>query len=84
MESPREVVRRFCAAWSDNVATDDLAAFSSDDAVYHNIPAEPVVGIENIAEYIDSFISSAREAWMTTRPCSKSVGPSNRLRSLPK
>ena len=56
MESPREVVRRFCAAWSDNVATDDLAAFFSDDAVYHNIPAEPVVGIENIAEYIDSFI----------------------------
>ena len=28
MESPIDVVRRFCAAWSDNVGTGELAAFS--------------------------------------------------------
>ena len=56
MESPMEVVRRFCAAWSDNAAVDELASFFSDDAVYHNIPLAPVTGRENIANTIASFI----------------------------
>jgi limonene-1,2-epoxide hydrolase len=56
MESPIELVRRFCAAWSDDMATDDLAAFFTDDAVYHNIPLPPVTGKENIAENLDSYI----------------------------
>ena len=56
MESPIEVVRRFCAAWSDNIGTADLAAFFTDDAVYHNIPQAPVAGREAIANTIDSFI----------------------------
>jgi limonene-1,2-epoxide hydrolase len=56
MESPIEVVRRFCAAWSDNVRTVELVAFFTDDAVYHNIPQEPVTGREAIADTIDSFI----------------------------
>ena len=30
MESPIELVRRFCAAWSDDMATEDLAAFFAD------------------------------------------------------
>lgn len=38
MESPIEVVSRFCAAWSDNIGAAELAAFFTDDAVYHNIP----------------------------------------------
>jgi len=33
MESPIEVVHRFCAAWGDGMAADDLAAFLTDDAV---------------------------------------------------
>jgi limonene-1,2-epoxide hydrolase len=56
MESPTEVVRRFCAAWSDDMGSDDLAAFFTDDAVYHNIPLTPVTGRENIAENIRSYI----------------------------
>ena len=56
MESPIEVVRRFCAAWSDNLGTAELAAFFTDDAVYHNIPQAPVAGREAIASTIDSFI----------------------------
>ena len=38
MESPIELVGRFCAAWSDNIGASELAAFFTDDAVYHNIP----------------------------------------------
>lgn len=56
MESPIEVVRRFCAAWSDDLATVELAAFFTDDAVYHNIPMEPVTGREAIADTIASLI----------------------------
>jgi limonene-1,2-epoxide hydrolase len=56
MESPIELVRRFCAAWSDNTGAAELAAFFTDEAVYHNIPLEPVTGREAIAEAIASFI----------------------------
>src|SRR6476646_7212549 len=56
MESPIEVVRRFCAAWSDNIGAAELAAFFTDDAVYHNIPLAPVTGRAAIANTITSFI----------------------------
>ena len=56
MESPIELVRRFCAAWSDDVGAAELAAFFTDDAVYHNIPLAPVTGRKAIANNIASFI----------------------------
>jgi len=56
MESPTEIVRRFCAAWSDNIGAAELAAFFTDNAVYHNIPLTPVIGREAIAKTIASFI----------------------------
>jgi limonene-1,2-epoxide hydrolase len=56
MESPIEVVRRFCAAWSDDMAASDLAAFFTDDAVYHNIPLAPVLAREAIANTIATVI----------------------------
>jgi len=56
MESPIEVVRRFCAAWSDGIGALDLAAFFTDDAVYHNIPLAPITGREAIANTIATFI----------------------------
>src|SRR6476620_10769213 len=56
MESPIEVVRRFCAAWSNNLGAAELAAFFTDDAVYHNIPLAPVTGREAIANTIATFI----------------------------
>jgi limonene-1,2-epoxide hydrolase len=56
MESPINVVRRFCAAWSDNIGTTELAAFFTDDAVYHNVPMAPIIGREAIANNIASFI----------------------------
>ena len=56
IESPIDVARRFRAAWSDNVGTAELAAFFTDDAIYHNIPLAPVNGREAIANNISSFI----------------------------
>jgi limonene-1,2-epoxide hydrolase len=56
MESATEVVRRFCAAWSDDMTTDGLAAFFSDGAVYHNIPMAPVIGRTAIADTFATLI----------------------------
>jgi limonene-1,2-epoxide hydrolase len=60
MESPIEVVRRFCAAWSDNIGAAELAAFFTDAAVYHNIPLAPVTGRDAIAKTIATFIRPVR------------------------
>jgi limonene-1,2-epoxide hydrolase len=56
MESPIELVRRFCAAWSDDAKAAELAAFFTDDAVYHNIPLAPVSGRKAIENNFASFI----------------------------
>jgi limonene-1,2-epoxide hydrolase len=56
MDSPIEVVRRFCAAWSDGAGAGELAAFFTDDAVYHNIPLAPVTSRQAIAKTIATVI----------------------------
>ena len=62
MEKPIELVRRFCAAWGKNIAAAELAAFFTDDAVYHNIPMAPVIGRKAIANNIASFIRPGKAA----------------------
>ena len=56
MESPIELVRSFCAAWSDNLGAAELAAFFTEDAVYQNIPLAPVTGKAAIADNIASVL----------------------------
>ena len=50
-----QLVRDFCAAVRKS-RSGDLAAFFTDDAVYHNIPLAPVTGREAIANTIATFI----------------------------
>ncbi|HZT66644.1 MAG TPA: limonene-1,2-epoxide hydrolase family protein [Acidimicrobiales bacterium] len=54
MEQPLELVLRFCAAWSD-LDLDHLISFFTEDAVYHNMPLEPVTGVEAIRATISGF-----------------------------
>jgi len=54
MADPIDLVRRFCAAWKD-VDLDAIMAFFADDAVYHNIPVNPVQGKEQIRATIAGF-----------------------------
>src|SRR5271168_1446730 len=50
-----KVVTEFCNAWPrKNV--DELLAFFTDDAVYHNIPLEPAKGKEAIKTVINTLI----------------------------
>ena len=49
-------MRRFRAAWADNIGLAELASFFTNNAVYHNIPMAPVIGREVIANNIASVI----------------------------
>jgi limonene-1,2-epoxide hydrolase len=51
---PIDVVRRFCAAWADG-DLDALLDYFTDDAVYHNIPIDPVTGREAIRTMVTGF-----------------------------
>jgi limonene-1,2-epoxide hydrolase len=55
-----QVVRDFCAAWRrKNI--DELLAFFTPDAVYHNIPLEPLNGIDAIRETLNMFVTPAEQ-----------------------
>ena len=56
--SPAEVVARFISAWPEGNSA-NLASFFSDDAVYHNIPMEPIVGREAIEATFAAFMGMA-------------------------
>jgi len=53
-DTPTDIVRRFCAAWGDG-DVDTVMALFTDDAVYHNIPVDPVTGKEAIQATIAGF-----------------------------
>ena len=52
--SPDEVVTEFCKKWA-SPDPDELAGYFAEDAVYHNIPMEPVKGRDAIKEFIAGF-----------------------------
>jgi limonene-1,2-epoxide hydrolase len=52
--TPTQVVEAFCDAIADG-DLDNVIAFFTDDAVYHNIPLEPVVGPDAIRATLESF-----------------------------
>ena len=49
-----DVVQRFCAAWGDG-DLDAIVEFFTEDAVYHNIPLDPVTGKDAIRATIAGF-----------------------------
>jgi limonene-1,2-epoxide hydrolase len=52
--SPDDVVTEFCKKWL-TADPDELAGYFTEDAVYHNIPMEPVQGREAIKQFIAGF-----------------------------
>ena len=54
MSDALEVVTAFCAAWSRN-DLDELVGYFAENAIYHNIPVDPVVGRDNIRATIAGF-----------------------------
>jgi limonene-1,2-epoxide hydrolase len=58
---PEEIVRRFCDAVRRRDCV-ELVGYFSDDAVYHNIPVDPVRGPEAIRKVLESFLAPASNA----------------------
>ena len=53
--SPEDVVRDFCEAWSRR-DVDELLNYFTDDAVYHNMPLDPVHGKDAIRNMLGFFV----------------------------
>lgn len=49
-----DIVREFCAAWEKG-DYEALLDYFTDDAVYHNIPVDPVVGKDGIRGVMQMF-----------------------------
>jgi limonene-1,2-epoxide hydrolase len=57
MQENERIVRDFIAAWS-RLDPKELAGYFAEDGVYHNMPAGPVAGRENVENLIRGFIAS--------------------------
>lgn len=56
MSSNKEIIQEFIKAWS-NLDAAELTSYFTSDGVYHNIPAQPVVGNDNLQKFIAGFIA---------------------------
>ena len=57
MHDPETVARNFFAAWPRRNMEEVLGYFA-DDALYHNMPLEPVTGKDGIREILNMFLPS--------------------------
>ena len=60
-----QIIKDFIAAWS-NLQADELVDYFAEDGIYHNMPAEPVQGRENLTKFIGGFLASwTKTTWDT-------------------
>jgi limonene-1,2-epoxide hydrolase len=55
------IVRSFCEAWSRRDSA-ELAGYFTEDAIYHNIPMQPLRGRQAIAAFIEQFLHESSAA----------------------
>ncbi len=55
-----EIIQEFVGKWS-NMDAAELAEYFTEDGAYHNMPAKPVVGKENVRVFIENFLASWTE-----------------------
>ena len=61
-----ELVRRFCAAWA-NLDIPKMMDFFTDDAIYHNMPIQPIQGKDAIKSVIEQVVAPfERTDWEIT------------------
>jgi limonene-1,2-epoxide hydrolase len=66
MSDAVELVRKFCAQWEKG-DIETLIDYFADDAVYHNIPVDPVVGMDAIRATIQMFTSGVQRVEFRVR-----------------
>ena len=57
MSANTSLIESFCAAWS-RLDPVELAAFFTEDGIYHNMPTGPVKGRSQIESFIRGFAQS--------------------------
>jgi limonene-1,2-epoxide hydrolase len=55
MSDAIDLIREFCDAFGKGATIDEIVAYFTDDAVYHNIPVDPVVGPDGIRGVFEMF-----------------------------
>ncbi len=60
LKSKEKTVREFCAA-GDDLDIDKILSLMSEDALYHNLPLEPLKGQQQIAGFVDGFFSAGKQ-----------------------
>ena len=58
--SNEDLVESFCGAWAAR-DVDAILGYFAADAVYHNIPIEPAVGLDAIRAVLEMFVPPADE-----------------------
>ena len=59
--NPEKIVRDFCEAFGRQ-DLDEIVGFFSADAVYHNIPMEPAVGLAAVQATLKMFVAEGGQA----------------------
>jgi limonene-1,2-epoxide hydrolase len=69
MSEAIDLVQRFCGEWGKGpgVDVDAIVAYFTDDAVYHNIPVDPVTGRDAIRAMIAMFTTGVERAEFRVR-----------------
>src|SRR6476646_7386909 len=57
MSNAIELVQRFCDAFGKGLTPEEVIEFFTPDAVYHNIPVDPVTGHDGILGMMSMFLT---------------------------
>src|SRR4051794_32948779 len=60
MSDAIDLIRRFCDVWGNGADADVIIDYFTDDAIYHNIPIDPVVGKEAITATFAMFTTGVK------------------------
>ena len=66
MAEPIDVVRQFCDAWGSPEDIDAALDLLSDDCRYHNIPLDPVEGLDAIRATVQGFSAGVEKVEFET------------------
>jgi limonene-1,2-epoxide hydrolase len=74
MTQPIDLVQRFCDEWAKGPDIDALMGYFAPDAVYHNIPVDPVTGVDAIRSTIAMFTTGVERVEFKMRSIASDGG----------
>jgi limonene-1,2-epoxide hydrolase len=65
--NPIDLIEQFCAEWEKGSDVDTIVSYFTDDAVYHNIPIDPVTGRDAIKNTFMMFTTGVERVEFQVR-----------------